>query len=47
MATLYDIADDLSYGSHQNYTLEHFKERIRIYKDENFPVAHYQVQLKT
>ena len=47
VATLYDIADDLSYGSHHNYTLEHFKERIRIYKDENFPVAHYQVQLKT
>ena len=27
-ATLYDIADDLSYGEKENYTLQHFRERI-------------------
>jgi len=30
-ATLYDIADDLSYNEKENYTLAHFRERIKIY----------------
>jgi superfamily II DNA or RNA helicase len=47
IATLYDIADDLSYGSHHNYTLDHFEERLKIYKEENFSMAKYKVQLKT
>jgi len=47
MATLYDIADDLSYGSGHNYTLDHFEERKKIYKEEKFEVAEYFVQLKT
>jgi superfamily II DNA or RNA helicase len=47
MATLYDIADDLSYGSGHNYTLDHFEERKKIYKEEKFEMAEYFVQLKT
>jgi superfamily II DNA or RNA helicase len=33
---LYDIGDDLSYKSRNNFTLLHMQERIRIYNDENF-----------
>ena len=46
VATLYDIADDLRYGEKSNYTLGHFKERVKIYKEENFPMASYHIQLK-
>jgi superfamily II DNA or RNA helicase len=35
-ATLYDIADDASYNSRKNYTLNHFIERIKIYNEEEF-----------
>lgn len=35
-ATLYDIVDDLSIKSHQNYTLKHFMERTKIYDAEKF-----------
>ena len=47
IATLYDIADDLSYGSNHNYTLDHFEERKKIYKEEKFDTVEYFVQLKT
>ena len=33
-ATLYDIADDISYKSRKNYTLNHLIERIKIYNEE-------------
>ena len=46
IATLYDIADDLKRGEKSNYTLGHFKERVNIYKEENFPMASYHIQLK-
>jgi superfamily II DNA or RNA helicase len=46
VATLYDIADDLKQGAKSNYTLEHYKERLKIYREENFPVAQYHIQLK-
>ena len=35
-AVLYDIADDCTYRSTRNYTLNHLIERIKIYKEENF-----------
>ena len=35
-ATLYDIADDCISNTKRNYTLNHFIERIKIYKEENF-----------
>ena len=45
-AVLYDIADDLSYKSKQNYTIQHFKERVKIYSEEQFPYKIYPVSLK-
>ena len=47
MATLYDVADDMKYKEKKNYTLEHYEERVRIYKEERFPLATYHIQLKT
>ena len=35
-AKLYDLADDLSWKSHQNHTLRHFVERLKIYDSEKF-----------
>lgn len=35
-ATLYDIADDISYKKSRNITLNHFLERLKIYSTENF-----------
>ena len=45
-ATLYDIADNISYKKHQNYTLEHFQERLRIYSEEKFAFKIYHINLK-
>lgn len=36
LATLYDLGDDMRAFSTENYSLRHFKERIKIYTDENF-----------
>jgi superfamily II DNA or RNA helicase len=36
LATLYDIADDISSKYRQNYTYNHLLERIKIYDEENF-----------
>ena len=44
-AVLYDIADDLSYKSYQNYTLRHFLERIKIYDEERFTYKIYRYVL--
>ena len=38
-ATLYDIADDISYKSRRNYTLNHLIERIKVYNEENFNLS--------
>lgn len=45
-ATLYDIADDLTWKSHKNHTLLHFAERIKIYGEEQFEYKIYTVKLK-
>jgi len=45
-ATLYDIADDLTHGKRQNYTLQHFVERMKMYNEEKFDYKIYQIQLK-
>ena len=34
--TVYDIADDLKYKTHVNFTLLHFMERLNIYNSENY-----------
>jgi superfamily II DNA or RNA helicase len=44
-ATLYDIADDLSYNGKENYTLQHFRERINIYTSENFNYEIHNIEL--
>jgi superfamily II DNA or RNA helicase len=45
-ATLYDIADDISYKSRKNYTLNHLIERIKIYNEENFNYEIVNIPLK-
>jgi len=45
-ATLYDIADDLSYGEKENYTLQHFRERINIYNSEDFDYEIHNIELE-
>jgi superfamily II DNA or RNA helicase len=41
---LFDIADDLSI-KRNNYTLEHFMERVKIYNEEQFPYKLYNIPL--
>lgn len=45
-ATLYDIADDTTYNSRKNYTLNHFIERIKIYNEEDFNYEIIPISLK-
>ena len=45
-ATLYDIADDISYKSRKNYTLNHLIERIKVYNEENFDYDIVSIPLK-
>ena len=44
-AVLYDIADDLTSGSFTNYTMNHFRKRIEIYSDQEFPFKIYSVEI--
>ena len=44
-ATLYDVADDLSYNNNENYTLAHFRERINIYSGEDFDYEIHNIEL--
>jgi superfamily II DNA or RNA helicase len=46
IATLYDIADDISTRTRQNYTLRHLQERIKIYQEENFKYEIIKVNLQ-
>lgn len=46
-ATLYDIADDMRYKKHENYTLKHFAERLKIYGEEKFKFKIYKIELKS
>ncbi len=45
-AQLFDIADDMRYKKHENYTLKHFAERIKIYTEEKFAFKVYKIELK-
>jgi superfamily II DNA or RNA helicase len=45
-ATLYDIADDLTYKSKENFTLKHFQERVSVYTQEEFDYEIHNVSLK-
>jgi len=44
-ATLYDIADDMTYAEKQNYTLNHFRERINIYNEEGFSYEIHNIDI--
>lgn len=46
IATLYDIADNLSTGKHKNYTLLHFLERVKTYNKEQFEYKLINVDFK-
>ena len=46
-AVLYDIADDCTYNSRKNYTLNHLIERIKTYNEENFNYEIITIQLKS
>jgi superfamily II DNA or RNA helicase len=45
-AVLYDIADDTTYKSRKNYTLNHLIERIKIYNEEKFNYEILQINFK-
>ena len=45
-ATLYDIADDMSKGNKNNYTLNHLVERVKIYNEENFDYEFIDVPIR-
>ena len=45
-ATLFDIADDLRWKKHENFTLKHFTHRIKIYSEEKFTFKIYKIELK-
>jgi len=44
-ATLYDIADKLSWKSYNNHTLKHFAIRVKLYNDEEFDYSIYNIRL--
>lgn len=44
-ATLFDIADDLKYKSYQNYTIQHFSERIKQYLEQEFEYKIYNIDI--
>ena len=45
-ATLYDIADDLTWKTRKNFTLMHFVARMAIYNEEKFDYKIYPLNLK-
>lgn len=47
VATLYDIADNIAWKSWENHTLKHFRERIKIYNEEQFDYKIYNVNLRS
>jgi superfamily II DNA or RNA helicase len=44
--TLYDIADNLTKGSRENYSYRHLKERLKVYDSEGFDYKIYHVKVK-
>mgnify|MGYP001564961782 CR=1 FL=1 len=45
-AVLYDIVDNITYQGKENYTLDHFRERIKIYKQEKYDYKIYNISIK-
>ena len=46
VATLYDIADDITRGEWKNFTYKHFEERLKIYHEEKFDYEIIKVRTK-
>lgn len=46
-AILFDIADDLRYRKHENYTLKHLAERIKMFSEEKFKFKLYKIGLNS
>lgn len=46
LAVLWDIVDDLSYKSYENYSLKHFQERVKMYDAEQFDYEIDVINLK-
>jgi superfamily II DNA or RNA helicase len=46
VATLYDIADNLTYKSYNNHTLKHFAIRIKMYSEEDFNYKIYNIRIE-
>ena len=44
-ATVYDVSDNLSYKGKDNFTLNHFKERVNIYNREGFDYTIHTVDI--
>jgi len=44
-ATLFDIADDMTWKTKKNYTLLHFMERVKVYNEEKFNYKIFKVSL--
>jgi superfamily II DNA or RNA helicase len=44
-ATLYDIVDDFSYGKTENYSVQHYKARLRLYDADKFEYKIYNVRI--
>ena len=44
-AVLYDVSDDLSSGSYNNYTLDHFRKRIDMYGEQQFKTKIFTVEI--
>jgi len=45
-AILFDIADDMHHGTKINYTLQHFKERIKQYNEQEFKYSMFAIQIE-
>lgn len=44
-ACLYDIADNFGWKQHENFTLKHFYDRIKIYSEEQFKFRIYKIEV--
>ena len=45
-ATLYDIADDLSWKKHSNFALKHFLIRLKLYNQQQFDYKTYEIEVE-
>jgi superfamily II DNA or RNA helicase len=42
---VFDIVDDLMYKNRINYTMKHYRERLKYYTEENFKYTQYKINL--